>query len=213
MSIKGKKILITGGPTWVPIDSIRVISNIATGRTAIRMAEEADARGAKITLLLGPVGSVNVARSINVKRFCYFNQLHSLIKKELISNNYDIVIHSAAVSDYKPKKAFYSKLKSNMRNLSLELETTVKIVDKIKRYDPNVFLVIFKLELDKTITQMIDRARTTLRESRADLAVVNSFSRTNVYKAFIIDQKKTFCHFRSKDDLARNFFRLPFFSV
>lgn len=207
MSLKGKKILITAGPTWVAIDHVRVISNIATGETGIRLAEEARARGAKVTLILGPVGSIHLHRSITVQRFCYFNQLHSLIRAEMKRTKYDIVIHSAAVSDYKPRKAFDSKIKSNIKNFSLELESTVKIVDKIKRYDPRVFLVIFKLELGIPRNQMIARARTLMRESRADVAVVNTFSRWGAYKALVIDQNKTFFQVRFKEDLARNLFR------
>ena len=211
MSLQGKKILITAGPTWVAIDHVRVISNIATGKTGIRLAEEACARGAKVTLILGPVGNIHLHRSITVKRFCYFNQLHSLIKTEMKRTKYDIVIHSAAVSDYKLRKAFDSKIRSNIKNFSLELESTVKIVDKIKRYDPRVFLVIFKLELVIPRNQMIAKARALMRESRADVAVVNTFNRRSAYKALVIDQNKTFFQVRSKEALARNLFRLPVF--
>lgn len=196
----------------MPIDHVRVISNIATGKTGIRLAEEAHQRGARVTLLLGPVGEVSLFRSISVKRFCYFDQLHDLIRRELKRTRYDIVIHSAAVSDYKPRKAFPNKIKSNRKNFSLELESTVKIADKIKRYDPAVFLVIFKLELGAARSQMIARARALMRQSRADLAVVNTFSCACPYRAFVIDFRKEWCCVQSKEALVKRLFRLPFFT-
>ncbi len=54
MSLNGKRILITAGPTWVPIDNVRVISNIATGTTGVLLAWQTSAQGAKVTLVLGP---------------------------------------------------------------------------------------------------------------------------------------------------------------
>ena len=71
MVLKNKNILITAGPTWVPIDRVRVISNIATGKTGILLAKSANKLGAKVTLVLGPVGEVGLEKEINVKRF-YF---------------------------------------------------------------------------------------------------------------------------------------------
>lgn len=202
MHLNGKKILITAGPTWVPIDKVRVISNIASGHSGILLAERAKRLGAKPTLLIGPVGDIKLSRSIKIKRFRYFDELHNLIKKELDSKKYDIIIHSAAVSDYRPKKISYDKIKSNIRDFSLELETTTKIVDKIKKYAPHIFLVIFKLDLGISKNRMIEKARATMQESKADLAVVNTFSKKFAYKALIIDRKQIFCEVNSKEALA-----------
>jgi len=200
-NLKRKKILITAGPTWVPIDKVRVISNIASGETGIRLAQEALRRGAKPTLLLGPVGSVQLPSGICLKRFSYFNELARLVRRELTQKRYDIVIHSAAVSDYQPKKKFYKKLRSTIENFTLEFETTTKIADKIKRYDPKVVLVIFKLELNMAPAQMMRRARKTMQESGADLCVLNTFSRRFAYRAYIIDGRRTLCSVRSKEAL------------
>lgn len=202
-NLKHKNILITAGPTWVPIDKVRVISNIATGQTGILLAKKAKQLGANVTLILGPVGNVSLNKSINLRRFIYFDELHSLIRQELNKKKYDIVIHSAAVSDYKPKKAFSDKIKSNLKNFTLDLETTVKIVDKIKKYSPRVFLTIFKLELNLPKNIMIQRARQTLKESKADLAVVNTFSENNSYRAIVINKDRIFFETGSKEKLAK----------
>ncbi|MBL7131170.1 MAG: phosphopantothenoylcysteine decarboxylase [Candidatus Omnitrophica bacterium] len=206
--MKGKKILITAGPTWVPIDKVRIISNIATGKTGMLLAKQANKLGAKATLILGPVGEVSLNKSISIRHFCYFDELQGLIRKELKTKKYDIVIHSAAVSDYKPKKEFSEKIKSNLKDLTLELETTVKIVDKIKKYAPRIFLTIFKLELNLSKNKMLARARKTMQEAKADLTIVNTFSNRCPYEALIIDRSKIFYHTHSKEKLTERLLQL-----
>lgn len=190
------------------IDKVRVISNIASGTTGILLAEEADRLGCDVTLILGPVGDVDLKKKINVKRFHYFDELHSLIRRELKTKEYDIAIHSAAVSDYRPKQSFFAKIQSSAKGLNLELEKTVKIVDKIKKYAPRVFLTIFKLELDLGQKEMLRRARNTMQSARADLAVVNTFSKRSHYKALAVDRSRIFFQVSSKQVLVKKLLNL-----
>ena len=98
MNFKNKHILITAGPTWVPIDSVRVISNIATGQTGISLANQFSSLGAKVTLLLGPqANSIQINNDIKVINFKFFDELKQLLAKELKSKQLDLIIHSAAV--------------------------------------------------------------------------------------------------------------------
>ena len=202
MGLKNKNILITAGPTWVPIDRVRVISNIATGKTGILLAKQAKALGGKVTLILGPVREIKLNSAIKVKRFCYFNELRNTIKRELKRKKYDIVIHSAAVSDYQPKRTFSGKIKSSSKNLFIDLETTVKIVDKIKKYAPHIFLVLFKLEMGVSKNKLIKEARKIMKSSKADLAVANTFSK-NAYMAYITDNKRILKNSNSKENLTQ----------
>jgi phosphopantothenoylcysteine decarboxylase/phosphopantothenate--cysteine ligase len=202
MNFKNKNILITAGPTWVAIDKVRVISNIASGKTGIILAEKISRLGAKVTLLLGPVGEAKIGSKVNVKRYNFFDELHNLIRKELSAKKYDIVIHSAAVSDYKPKKALVTKLKSGIRNLKLDLEPTFKIVDRIKKYSPRVLLVMFKLELGISQDAMIKNARKAMQSAKADLCVVNTFSKNN-YWALVVSKDKVFCAANYKEKMAK----------
>ena len=208
MTLKNKKVLITAGPTWVAIDKVRVISNVASGTTGILLAKEADRLGCKVTLILGPVGEADLKKAIKIKRFHYFDELHSLIRRELRTKKYDVVIHSAAVSDYKPKQLFFGKIKSSTKGLSLELEKTIKIVDKIKKYGPRVLLTIFKLELGLSKKEMLRRARGTMKIAKADLAVVNTFSKQSPYKALAIDKRRVFFMVSSKQALAKKLLSL-----
>ncbi|MBU1999188.1 MAG: phosphopantothenoylcysteine decarboxylase, partial [Candidatus Omnitrophica bacterium] len=68
-NLKNKKILITAGPTWVPVDDVRVISNSASGETGILLAKRLSGQGAKVTLLLGPIGNYNPDKKIKLVLF------------------------------------------------------------------------------------------------------------------------------------------------
>lgn len=173
-SLKDKKILVTAGPTWVPIDGVRVITNIFTGRTGCLISEEAAERGAKVTLLLGPGRVSSPSKAVKVIRFKYFEDLKKLIKEELTGTRYDAVIHSAAVSDYRvTDPRLKEKITSAKKKLTLNLVPTLKIVDTIKRYDPKVFLVKFKLELGVGFEKLINIAIKSMKKSAADLIVAN----------------------------------------
>jgi phosphopantothenoylcysteine decarboxylase/phosphopantothenate--cysteine ligase len=204
-SLKNKRILITAGPTWVPIDSVRVISNTATGETGILLAEKLLQKGAKVTLLLGPAGACCINKKIRLIRFRFFDELESLIKRELKSIKYDAVIHSAAVSDFRPAQPAGGKLASD-RTWNLKLLPLPKIVAKIRPLQPKAKLVIFKLEsgiLDETL---IKRARNSLLKYKADLIIANRIHPQ--YKAFILDKNKVFFKVNSKQKLAGRLIRI-----
>ncbi len=207
MSLKGKRVLITAGPTWVPIDAVRVISNIATGATGVLLAEKLLKLGAKVTLLLGPVESCCLDKKINLIRFTFFAELRRIIAKELISKKYDIVIHSAAVADYKPKESFKQKLKSGIRQWNLRLVPTPKVIDSIKKMDQDLFLVGFKLEPKATRKILIDRTVSLIKRARLDLAVANSIHK-NRYRAYIVNKKQIYGPMSNKKDMATGLIRL-----
>ncbi len=110
-----KKILITCGPTWVPIDSVRVLSNISSGKLGQMLARELSKKGAQVTLLEGPVETPLTGAAsgkIRVLKFKTFDELFKNLKAEL-KKPWDAVIHAAAVSDYRPKPAEITKLSSS----------------------------------------------------------------------------------------------------
>lgn len=183
--LKNKKILITAGPTWVPIDKVRVISNIATGETGIILARELARSGASVTLLLGPVGVSCVDKNIRLLRFRFFDELKNMITSELRVHKYDAVIQAAAVSDYRPAVACGQKVKSDKKSWQLKLVPTPKIIDLIKKIDPSVFLVGFKFEPEAGKDLLIKKARELIRRSGLGLAVANSF-KGNRYRAYIV---------------------------
>jgi phosphopantothenoylcysteine decarboxylase/phosphopantothenate--cysteine ligase len=207
LGLKNKRVLITAGPTWVPIDRVRVISNIATGQTGIFLAKELQKLGAKVTLLLGPVEAYGLDKNIKLIRFKFFDELKGLIKKELKSKKYDIFIHSAAVSDYRSSKIYPEKLKSGIKNLKLSLLPTEKLIDSIKKIAPYIFLVGFKLETDLSSKALINKTKNLIKRAKLDLAVANTIY-NNQYKAFILDDKKAKGPFLNKKEMAKQLIKL-----
>lgn len=199
-NLKNKRILITAGPTWVPIDKVRVISNIATGKTGILLAEKLQRLGAKVTLILGPVGICCLNKKIRLIHFKFFNELKDLIKKELKFKKYDIVIHSAAVSDYRPTKIYAHKIKSGLKNLSINLVPTEKIIDLIKKINSSLFVIGFKFEPKAEKNKLIQRAKKLLLHSKLDLTVANAIERDK-YEAYIINPKRIYGPLFSKENM------------
>ncbi len=206
-SLKNKRILITAGPTWVPIDAVRVISNIATGSTGILLAEEAHKLGAKVTLVLGPVETCCLNKKIKIIHFNYFDELKGIIIKELSSKKYDIVIHSAAVADYRPQASFKKKLRSGIKAWKLNLVPTPKIIDLIKKIDKDLFLVGFKFEPEASRKILIDKARILMNRAKPDLAVANAVH-NNQYQAYIVNKKQFYGPMFNKKDMAEKLIRL-----
>ncbi|MFA5118123.1 MAG: phosphopantothenoylcysteine decarboxylase [Candidatus Omnitrophota bacterium] len=183
-TLKGKKILITAGPTWVAIDAVRVLSNIASGETGIKLAEKLLSSGARVTLLLGPVAACCIDKNIKVIHFSFFDELRNKIIKELKNNKYDSIIHSAAVSDFKPRHKHKGKL-SSQGDVTLQLTRLPKIINDIKKLRGRAQLVMFKLEVNVPRKTLLARARRAAHAAGAEIVVANSF---NPYRAIILAQ-------------------------
>ena len=207
MSLRNKKILITCGPTWVPIDTMRVISNQSTGTLGQMIARDFAKAGADVTLLEGPVANPIKSKSVKVLKFLFFDELASLIKKEL-TKKYDACIHAAAVSDYEVKRPKQTKLSSQLRNLRLDLVPTKKIVHSIKKLNPNLFLVAFKLEEKTTKASAIKRSQALFQKAKSDLVVANSVQGQK-YSGYILNKHNKFlAHKQSRQELSETLVRI-----
>lgn len=213
--LKNKRILVTAGPVWVPIDKVRVITNIFSGKLGLIIANLAQTLGAEVTLLMGPGKILVPARKLSrfkVIKFRYFNELLELVKTHVGSKKYDVIIHSAAVSDYHPIFVKRGKIKSGKKELNIRLKPTIKIVDLIKKIDPNIFLVKFKLEVGLSQQELINTAYKSMIQSNADLIVANDFRTiTKGHKnhiAFIINPQKLIKKIIGKEKIANELLRL-----
>jgi phosphopantothenoylcysteine decarboxylase / phosphopantothenate---cysteine ligase len=191
-SLKGKKVLITAGPTWVAIDSVRVISNVATGETGKLLAEKLNDSGANVTLLINSEDSCYLNKRILIKPFRFFDTLEKNILRELTSSKFDIFIHTAAVSDYRPARSFRGKIKSGKNKLRLDLIPTSKIINRIKEIDDTILLVGFKYEPVAGKEQLIRETKKLINNSNADIVIANT-SDKNSYRAYILGRDKVFC--------------------
>jgi len=199
-ALKNKRVLITAGPTWVPIDSVRAIGNLASGETGIRLAEKLKESGAKVTLCLGPVPGSYAPKGIKLIRFVFFNDLKRAIFKEIASKKYGLIIHSAAVSDFRPKKIFSKKISSDLPRLNLELVRNPKLLDSFKKIDASLKIVAFKFEPRKAIPHLIKEAKGLLNRSGSFLVIANTVTNGR-YNAYIVSQNTTQGPIKSKADL------------
>jgi phosphopantothenoylcysteine decarboxylase/phosphopantothenate--cysteine ligase len=197
-----KSVLITAGPTWVAIDSVRVISNTATGETGLLLAEKFAQQGARVTLMLGPVSGCCTNKRIKVINFKFFDELRCKLIRELETRNYDLVIHSAAVSDYKPRSIYKAKISSGKKQLQLSMIPTEKIIDRIKKMQPRAFLVGFKLEPGANKGRLLKEAENLIRQAKADLVVANTID-NGKYKACLLGKGKLYGQALNKSALVK----------
>lgn len=205
--ITHKKILITAGPTWVAIDKVRVISNIASSETGCILAEKFKKLGAKVTLLLGPGNFYLNENGIKVIHFKYFAELKKLLSDELKKGRYNAVIHAAAVSDYQPKKVGQNKISSHFKNLKINLIPTEKLINDFKKYKETLITVGFKFEPVARQIVLFKKALALLKTANLNLVVANS-NKFNKYCAHILDGINQYGPFLNKEKMAQQLSKL-----
>lgn len=133
-----------------------------------------------------------------------FDDLHEAVRKELAPGHHDVMIHAAAVSDYRPVAPEPGKLRSGQDGLTLLLEPTPKIVDEVKSLDPHVFLVKFKLESGRAEEELLRIARESRARSGADLIVANDLAHMSEeeHRAFILDRERVIARAGTTQELA-----------
>ena len=192
--LKNKKVLMTAGPTIEHIDPVRVITNQSTGKTGVSLASELISAGAKVTLVYGPGEEKppNGAKIINVLSS---KEMLNAVKIEL-KKKFDIVIMTAAVTDYIPTNPSKKKIKSSKNEIKISLKKAPKIIDQIKKFQKNVLLVGFKAETNLTKNQLIKSAQKKLKESSSDMIVANDIGSSRYKKnpqnnqVIIVDAEK-----------------------
>ena len=173
--LKGKKILMTAGPTIEKIDSVRVITNQSSGKTGTLLAANLISAGAKVTLVYGP-GTENPPNGVKLIKVASVYEMFNVVKN-CLKIKFDIVIMSAAASDYVPKNSSYNKIKSNKNEINVRLVKAPKIIDIIKKMQKDAFLIGFKAETDISKKELISRAKKKLKESKADMIIANDIGK------------------------------------
>ena len=188
--LKGKKVLVTAGPTIEKIDPIRIITNHSTGKTGVLLASELVSAGAKVTLVYGP-GITEPPKGAKIIPVQTVTDMFNEVKKQM-KKKFDIVILAAAASDYIPKNQYSKKIKSTKNSLTIELKKAPKIIDHIKKLQKDVFLIGFKAETDISKKELVVRAKQKLRDSKADMIIANDigkkyFKDTRYNELLIVD--------------------------
>jgi len=199
------KILVTAGNTWSPIDNVRVITNKFSGKTGLSIAYHLAKEGFKVTLILADFRT-NLKKfkhkNIKIKRAITYTSFYKVLKKEVKKREYSAIIHAAAISDYKLKKQFLGKVKSK-RNLSLNLQATKKIVDRIKKWDKQIILIKFKLEANIKKNKLFNVALKSKKKSNAAFVIANAIPFNKKHTFYIIKTKKRYKKVQGKNKLAK----------
>ena len=172
LPLKGKKVLITAGPTYEAIDPVRFIGNHSSGLMGFELAKAAVAKGAEVVLVTGPSALTVDNDNISLKRVVSAEQMYDAAHAHY--GNMDIVICAAAVSDYRPKVVADQKIKKKEDSLTLELVKNKDILLSLGEHKKDQYLVGFALETENEL----ENAKGKLVKKNLDAIVLNSLNDT-----------------------------------
>ena len=180
--LKGKKILVSAGPTQEAIDPVRFISNHSSGKMGYAVAKMAVLRGAEVTLVSGPVSIQPFAgiKKVNVKSAQ--EMFEAITSRSAVQ---DIIIMCSAVADYTPAHVAEQKVKKKDGDLSIALKRTQDILAWLGEHKPKgQILVGFSMETE----HLIENSREKLTKKHADLICANSIAEEKT--GFAVDTNK-----------------------
>jgi phosphopantothenoylcysteine decarboxylase/phosphopantothenate--cysteine ligase len=165
--LEGKSILVTAGRTEEPLDPVRYISNRSSGRMGYAIAEAARKRGARVALISGP-SNLTPSGEVNFIPVKTAQEMFSAIRSQF--GRTDVLIMTAAVSDFVPSVVSKDKIKRTDEELLLKLKPSVDILKELGKRKKKQILVGFSLETKDEI----ENSKRKLREKNLDLIVVNN---------------------------------------
>ena len=168
LPLKGKKILITAGPTYEAIDPVRFIGNHSTGKMGFDIAESAANNGAEVILVSGPTHLSSKNSSVKVVRVTSSQEMYEAC--HTYYESVDVAVCAAAVADYKPKNIATQKIKKSEAAFTIELEKTKDILASLGQIKKNQYLIGFALETENEIENAIAK----IQKKNLDLIVLNS---------------------------------------
>lgn len=170
--IRYKKVLISLGGTFEPIDSVRGITNKSSGKMGLALARQAYIHGADVTLIAANV-SVEISPLFNVVHVESADEMAEAVFNMV--GDFDIFISTAAVSDFEVMNKQEGKISSDSF-FDVTLKPALKIIREIKNINPDVFLVGFKAEFNMSYEGLVQSARNQIADSGSDFVVVNDVS-------------------------------------
>jgi phosphopantothenoylcysteine decarboxylase/phosphopantothenate--cysteine ligase len=164
---RGKRVLITAGPTREPLDPVRFLSNASSGKTGFALAAAARRRGARVTLVSGPV-ALPAAAGVKVIRVTTAAEMRTACLRVLPGT--DVVIGAAAVADFRPLRRARRKIKKG-GGMTLKLIPTSDILSSLarRRRGNRLLMAGFALETER----MAERALAKMAAKKLDLIVAN----------------------------------------
>ncbi|MCL2621272.1 MAG: hypothetical protein FWD97_10110 [Defluviitaleaceae bacterium] len=198
------KVLITAGPTSERIDSVRSITNHSTGRLGREVAHAFAVRGCEIFYLRGKGGVSYDLPNVHETVITDVASLQSAISDIFDKHKIDIIIHAMAVSDYRPKVQYDSKISSDADELVIVLEKNPKVIGQFRQLAPDAVFVGFKLVTGLNHQQRIDKAHGLLAKNGCDFVLVNDSSKVGTdHTGWLVDSDKNHKEYIGKDAIAQ----------
>jgi phosphopantothenoylcysteine decarboxylase/phosphopantothenate--cysteine ligase len=205
LPLKGKKVLITAGPTYEAIDPVRFIGNHSSGKMGYAIAEEFLRNGADVTLISGPT---NLSIDQSIKKIQVTSAKEMLDESLKYYDETDICIMSAAVADYTPVSVSSQKIKKQSDTFEIELIKTKDILKILGEKKKNQILVGFALETQNEE----ENAAEKLKKKNLDFIVLNSLNdegagfKHDTNKITILDKnlQKTTFDLKTKKEIAKD---------
>lgn len=167
--LRGKKILVTGGPTPVPIDGVRRIVTRFTGGMGVAIASELYHRGADALLVLGG-GALKPPAHLPHLVAPTYADYRRIVHEKLGAGGWAAGVFAAAVADYQPKHPQEGKIPSGRKDFSIELEETAKVIAEVRERHPELPMVTFKYEEGLSHEQLMAIAAKRLEKYQAVVA-------------------------------------------
>jgi phosphopantothenoylcysteine decarboxylase/phosphopantothenate--cysteine ligase len=176
--LKGRKFVVTAGPTRGWLDRVRVMTTPSTGKMGIEISREILARGGAVTLVLGPT-SEQPPEDAETTRVETSKEMLDAVLKAVERNHADVLISAAAVLDFEPEKREDQKRPTG-QDYTVKLVSTPKIIDEARRRFKDLYIVGFKVESGVTDDELDARARERIDSGICDLVVGNDEKRKGV---------------------------------
>jgi len=207
--LKGKKVLVTAGPTREEIDPVRYLTNYSSGKMGYALAKRASARGAEVKLFSGPT-SLDNPIEVKTEKIKSANELYEKVINQM--NEFDIIIMAAAVADFTPESISDNKIKKNNEDyMDLRLIRTKDIIKEIsKNKEDDQIVVGFAAESN----DLIKNARKKLELKNLDMIVANDIKNKEIFGSdeseviIITDEKQIDVSRSSKENIANQIFDL-----
>ncbi|BEP18452.1 bifunctional phosphopantothenoylcysteine decarboxylase/phosphopantothenate--cysteine ligase CoaBC [Pyrofollis japonicus] len=176
VDLRGKKVLVTAGPTREYIDEVRVLTNPSSGKMGVYLALEARWRGADVVLLHGPLCTALPPQwrsYVEAYNFVSAEDALRLVREH--AKGIDLGLYAAAISDYKPSEKLEGKIDSSSnKELVLKLVKTPKVIAEAVAAEPNAVHIGFAAEAASSVEELLVKARRKLEKYRLDAVAANN---------------------------------------
>lgn len=206
LPLQGKKILITAGPTYEPIDPVRFIGNHSSGKMGYDIAKEVAKQGGMVILVSGPTNQKITDPHVQVIPVMSASEMYEACHQHF--NEVDVVVAAAAVADYRPKDVATQKIKKNADEFSITLDKNPDILASLGALKKQQYLIGFALETENEV----EHAKQKITKKNLDLIVLNSLNDTGAgfgkptNKVTFIDRDFTVqpMELKSKEEVAKD---------